>query len=84
MSPFSSPSSPSAAAASYSSSSLHSLLPKLGHDLRYVSSAVSHMFTAFGDVLDLNRRMTELGGFVARVSGSNLGVAVVAYQRLGL
>ena len=42
---------------------------QLGHDLRYVASAVSHTFMAFGDLLDLYKRFVELGGYLGRVSG---------------
>ena len=41
----------------------------LGHDLRFVASAVSHVFLAFGDVITLHRRILELSGYTARVAG---------------
>ena len=40
----------------------------LGHDLRFVASAVSHVFLAFGDVITLHRRVLELSGYTARVA----------------
>jgi hypothetical protein len=42
----------------------------LGHDLRFVASAVSHVFLAFGDVITLHRRLLEVSGYTARVAGS--------------
>ena len=41
---------------------------QLGHDLRYVASAVSHTFMAFGDLLDLYKRFVELGGSTLYIS----------------
>ena len=51
---------------------------KLGHDLRFVATAVSHTFIAFGDLLDLYKRIYELSGYLARVAGwySNEKVSV--------
>eukprot|EP00051_Salpingoeca_urceolata_P007072 m.93906 g.93906 ORF g.93906 m.93906 type:complete len:1288 (+) comp15107_c1_seq1:555-4418(+) len=43
----------------------------LGHELRYLASAVSHIFIAFGDLLQLNTTMSELKGFVNRVLDMN-------------
>lgn len=40
----------------------------LGHDLRFVASAISHVFLAFGDVITLHRRVLELSGYTARVA----------------
>lgn len=40
----------------------------LAHDLRFVASAVSHIFLAFGDVITLHRRFLELSGYTARVA----------------
>ena len=35
---------------------------QLGHDLRYVSATVSHTFTSFGELLQLQKRLLELSG----------------------
>ena len=39
----------------------------LSHDLRYVATTVSHTFTAFGELLELYKRMLELYGYTTRV-----------------
>ena len=39
----------------------------LSHDLRYVATVVSHTFTAFGELLELYKRMLELYGYTTRV-----------------
>ena len=41
----------------------------LGNELRMLSSAVSHVFLAFGDVITLHRRVLELSGYTARIAG---------------
>lgn len=41
---------------------------RLGHDLRFVASAVSHLFSAFGDLLDLYRRFADMSGLISRVA----------------
>lgn len=40
----------------------------LGHDLRFVASAISHVILASGDVITLHRRFLELSGYTARVA----------------
>lgn len=40
----------------------------LGHNLRYVASAVSHVFLASGEVLDLVKRLNKLSGYTQRVT----------------
>ncbi|KAL3156583.1 hypothetical protein ABBQ38_000874 [Trebouxia sp. C0009 RCD-2024] len=40
----------------------------LVHNMRYLASVVSNCFTAFGELLALNKRFAELSGGVARVS----------------
>ena len=50
---------------------------QLGHDLRYVASAVSHTFMAFGDLLDLYKRFVELGGYLGRVSGLHIFSVII-------
>jgi ABC-type uncharacterized transport system fused permease/ATPase subunit len=40
---------------------------RLGHDLRFVASAVSHTFIAFGDLLQLYKRFMEISGYARRV-----------------
>lgn len=40
----------------------------LGHNLRYVASAVSHIFLASGEVLDLVKRLRKLSGYTQRVT----------------
>ena len=53
----------------------------LGHDLRFVASAISHIFSAFGEVLQLNKRYADISGFTARVFGKvlkkNMGVLLL-------
>lgn len=41
---------------------------ELAHDLRYVASAVSHTFLAFGELLELYKRVQTLGGLLSRVA----------------
>lgn len=36
---------------------------QLSHDLRYVSATVSHTFASFGELLDLQKRLSELSGY---------------------
>jgi hypothetical protein len=43
---------------------------RLGHDLRFVASAISHTFLAFGELMDLYKRVLELSGYMARVAGT--------------
>lgn len=38
----------------------------LVHNMRYLASVVSNCFTAFGELLALNKRFAELSGGVAR------------------
>ena len=38
----------------------------LVHNMRYLSSVVSNCFTAFGELLALNKRFAELSGGVTR------------------
>eukprot|EP00043_Microstomoeca_roanoka_P015266 m.152682 g.152682 ORF g.152682 m.152682 type:complete len:1240 (-) comp16218_c0_seq1:132-3851(-) len=40
---------------------------QLGHDLRFVASAVSHIFIASGEMLQLFKRFQELSGYARRV-----------------
>lgn len=42
---------------------------QLGFDLRFVASAISHIFIASGEMLQLYKRWQELGGFAHRVTG---------------
>lgn len=35
---------------------------QLSHDLRYVSATVSHTFSSFGELLELQKRLAELSG----------------------
>ena len=39
----------------------------LGHDLRFLATTVSHSFNAFGELLDLYKKVDELGGHATRV-----------------
>jgi hypothetical protein len=41
---------------------------ELGHNLRYVASAVSHVFIASGEVLQLFKRFQKLSGYAQRVT----------------
>lgn len=38
----------------------------LVHNMRYLASVVSNCFTAFGELLALNKRFAELSGGVTR------------------
>ena len=54
------------------------------HNMRYLSSVVSNCFTAFGELLALNKRFAELSGGVTRcVQWTDLLVtdkALTSYQ----
>lgn len=41
---------------------------ELGHNLRYVASAVSHVFIASGELLQLVKRFQKLSGYAQRVT----------------
>lgn len=44
-----------------------STLGELAHALRFLASVVSQSFLAFGDILELNRKLVELSGGVNRI-----------------
>ncbi|EDQ89564.1 uncharacterized protein MONBRDRAFT_8117 [Monosiga brevicollis MX1] len=41
---------------------------ELGHNLRYVASAVSHVFLAFGELLQLYKHLQKLSGYAKRLT----------------
>eukprot|EP00040_Diaphanoeca_grandis_P001018 m.17269 g.17269 ORF g.17269 m.17269 type:complete len:1248 (-) comp11415_c0_seq1:76-3819(-) len=55
---------------------------QLTHDLRYVSTVVSHTFLAFGDLLDLYKRVVELSGYASRVVDVERGLTAVKENTL--
>lgn len=52
---------------------------ELAHTLRFLASVVSHSFLAFGDILELYRKVQELSGTISRVM--QLDEAVLAAQQ---
>lgn len=55
---------------------------KLGHDLRFVASAVSHTFIAFGELLQLYKRFLEISGYASRVLNMDALMQAVQNQEL--
>lgn len=46
---------------------MYYLTGELAHALRFLASVVSQSFLAFGDILELNRKLVELSGGINRI-----------------
>ena len=51
----------------------------LVHNMRYLASVVSNCFTAFGELLALNKRFAELSGGVGRYLRSRITLHMSCY-----
>ena len=51
--------------------------PQISFDMRYLATTVSHVFLAFGELLDLYKRVVEISGYASRVIEVERGLLAI-------
>ena len=51
--------------------------PQISFDMRYLATTVSHVFVAFGELLDLYKRVVEISGYASRVIEVERGLLAI-------